>query len=87
MRASIFGGLLATALMAVGCGAPMEQEEESHLSSQEAPIPDCSNSPDSLINFYSDPGYTNQVGARGCYCGSWVSWGYMSTYRQNVWEC
>jgi hypothetical protein len=86
MRASIFGGLLATALL-VGCGAPMEQEEESDFSTQEAPIPDCSSSPDSLNNYYSDPSYTNLIGQRGCWCGSWTSWGKTSTYSQFISEC
>ncbi|WNG44177.1 hypothetical protein F0U60_08720 [Archangium minus] len=88
MRASIIGGLLATALMAVGCGAPMEQEEEGvQLSTQEAAFPDCSGSSDSLIVYYSDASYTTEIGARGCSCGLWASWGKTSTYRQYRLDC
>ena len=82
MRASIIGGLMATALMVVGCGAPMEPEESSELSTQEAPLPDCANSGDTLYTYYSDSTYTTEIGGRGCSCGYWVSWGKTSTYRQ-----
>ena len=87
MRASIFGGLVTMALMAVGCGAPIEQEEKSNLTTQEAPIPDCSNSPDSLVTFWSDATYSEQIGGRGCHCGWWENWGKTSSYRQNLYEC
>ncbi|WNG33699.1 hypothetical protein F0U61_08700 [Archangium violaceum] len=87
MRASIIGGLLATALMAVGCGAPMEEEEGVQLSTQEAAIPDCSGSADSLRTYYSDASYTTKIGARGCSCGLWVSWGRTSSYHQFISDC
>lgn len=87
MRASISGGLLTMALMAVGCGAPIEQEEGPDLSTQEAPIPDCSGSPDSLVTYWSDATYTVQIGGRGCHCGWWESWGRTSAYKQYVYEC
>lgn len=87
MRASIVGGLLATALMVVGCGAPMEEEEGTNLATQEAAIPDCSGSPDYLTTYYSDANYTTQIGARGCSCGWWVSWGRTSAYTQYSTEC
>lgn len=87
MRASIFGGLLATALLVVGCGAPTEQDEGAELSTQEAPLPDCSSSGDTLYTYYSDATYTTVIGARGCSCGWWVSWGKTSTYRQFTPDC
>ena len=88
MRASILGGgLLATALMLVGCGAPLEEEEGPELATQEATIPDCSTSPDSLYTYYSDATYLIQIGARGCWCGTWNSWGGTSIYRQYTSEC
>jgi hypothetical protein len=87
MRAKIFGGLLAMSMMAVGCGTPVEQEEESHLATQEAPIPDCSGSPDSLITYWKDATYSEQIGGRGCHCGWWESWGKTSPYQQNINEC
>ncbi|MCE9670553.1 hypothetical protein LY474_22365 [Myxococcus stipitatus] len=63
----------------------MEQEEE--LTSQEAPIPDCSNSPDTLVVYYQDASFSLVIGERGCSCGSWVSWGRTSTYRENAFYC
>ncbi|QRO00599.1 hypothetical protein JRI60_16970 [Archangium violaceum] len=87
MRASIFGGLLATALMVVGCGAPVEQEEAADLSTLESPIPDCANSPDSLYTYYSDATYTTQIGIRGCSCGWWYSSGRTSAYSLYTPEC
>jgi hypothetical protein len=85
MRASIVCGLLATALM-VGCGAPVEQEEETLVSTQEALIPDCNGLHDA-INYYSDAARTNLIGIRGCYCGSWSSWGKTSVYSEPNWDC
>lgn len=88
MRASIFGGLLTMALMTVGCGAPIEQPQEgSEPATQEAPLPDCSNSPDSLVTYWSDASYSEQIGGRGCHCGWWESWGRTSAYRQYLYEC
>ena len=87
MRASIFGGLLSMALMAVGCGGTPIEEEGADLATQEAAIPDCSGSPDSLITYWSDATYTVQIGGRGCHCGWWESWGRTSAYRQNLNEC
>jgi hypothetical protein len=87
MRVSIFGGLLATALMVAGCGAPVEQEEGADLSTQEAPLPDCSTSGETLYTYYSDASYTNMIGQRGCSCGMWMSWGTTSTYRLFTPEC
>ncbi|NOK15450.1 hypothetical protein [Corallococcus carmarthensis] len=87
MRASIVGGLAAMALMAVGCGAPVEQEEGPDLASQEATIPDCSGSPDSLIMYFKDASYSEQIGGRGCHCGWWESWGRTSTFQQYINEC
>lgn len=87
MRTLIFGGLLATALMSVGCGGPMEQEDSSYLRSQEAPIPDCSNSPDDLRNFYSDASHTTLIGQWGCHCGGLYDWGYKSTHVEYIREC
>jgi hypothetical protein len=81
MRVSVFGGLLVTALMVVGCGGPVEQEEGANLSTQEAPLPDCSTG-DTLTTYYSDATYTNEVGQRGCECGLWTKWGTTSTYYQ-----
>lgn len=88
MRATILGVLATMAVMAVGCGAPVEpQEENSNLATQSAPIPDCSGSPDTLITYWSDATYTVQIGGRGCYCGSWESWGKTSIYSQHVNDC
>ncbi|MCP3100529.1 hypothetical protein LZ198_16795 [Myxococcus sp. K15C18031901] len=87
MRAIIVSGLAAMACMAVGCGAPVEQEEVQDLSSQEAAIPDCSGSPDSLIMYFRDATFSEQIGGRGCHCGWWESWGQTSAYRQYVSEC
>lgn len=87
MRASIFGGLVAMALMAVGCGAPVEQEEGTDLATQEAAIPDCSGSPDTLITYWRDATYSEQIGGRGCHCGWWESWGKTSAYSQTPNEC
>jgi hypothetical protein len=87
MRVSIVGGLLATALMVVGCGAPMEPEEGVELSTQEAQLPDCSASGDTLYTYYRDASYTQMIGQRGCSCGMWMSWGTTSTYRQFTPEC
>ncbi|MCY1040815.1 hypothetical protein OV208_05720 [Corallococcus sp. bb12-1] len=86
MRASILGGVLATALM-VGCGPAMEQEEAPDLATQEAPLPDCANSPDYLTMYFSDGSYSEQIGGRGCHCGWWESWGRTSAYRQILNEC
>ncbi len=85
MRASIVCGLLATALM-VGCGAPVELEEENHLSTQEAPFPDCNGMHDA-IDFYSDATYTTLIGRRGCHCGLWSRWGTTSSYSVPNWDC
>ncbi|NBD07943.1 MULTISPECIES: hypothetical protein [Corallococcus] len=87
MRASIVGGLSLMALMAVGCGGPVSQEEGPDLASQEATIPDCSNSPDSLTMYFKDATYTEQIGGRGCHCGTWESWGRSSIYQQYVSDC
>jgi hypothetical protein len=87
MRASIFGGLLTMALVAVGCGAPTEQEEESTLATQEAAIPDCSSSPDFLTTYWKDATYSEQIGGRGCHCGWWESWGKTSVYTQVISDC
>ena len=86
MRLSIVGGLLATTLM-VGCGAPMEPEEGTELSTQEAALPDCSTSGETLYTYYRDASYTEMIGQRGCSCGFWTSWGTTSTYRQYTPEC
>ncbi|NOK11107.1 hypothetical protein [Corallococcus exercitus] len=79
MRAFLIGGLLA---MAVGCGGAMEQEEESNLASQESALPDCMNT-DNMITYFNDANHSIIVGQRGCYCGSWVNWGQVST---SYWE-
>ncbi|WP_375769232.1 hypothetical protein NR798_47445 [Archangium gephyra] len=86
MRLSVLGGLLATALM-VGCGAPMEQEEGTELSTQEAQLPDCSTTGDTLRSYYRDASYTDLIGQRGCSCGMWMSWGTTSVYNQLTPEC
>ncbi|HZH13585.1 MAG TPA: hypothetical protein VE057_04395 [Archangium sp.] len=86
MRLSILGGLLSTALM-VGCGAPMEPEEGTELSTQEAQLPDCAASGETLYTYYRDASYTQVTGQRGCSCGMWYSWGTTSTYRQFTPEC
>ncbi|WP_223645352.1 hypothetical protein [Corallococcus sp. EGB] len=85
MRASIVCGLVATALM-VGCGAPVEQEEEPQLGTQESPIPDCSGYHDA-INYYSDAAHTTLIGIKGCYCGSWSTWGRTSAFSEPNLDC
>ncbi|RYZ39568.1 MAG: hypothetical protein EOO71_19590 [Myxococcaceae bacterium] len=86
MRASILGGVLATALM-VGCGPAMEQEEAQDLSTQESPLPDCSGSPDNLTMYFKDAAHSEQIGGRGCHCGWWNSWGKTSPYTVVLNEC
>ncbi|NVJ24133.1 MULTISPECIES: hypothetical protein [Myxococcus] len=76
MRTFLIGGLLA---MAVGCGGPMEQEEDSNQSSQESPLPNCTNMPTSVKRYYH-ASMTKVIGERGCSCGSYVNWGQTSIY-------
>ncbi|NTX17332.1 hypothetical protein HUA74_39495 [Myxococcus sp. CA051A] len=78
MRTFLIGGLLA---MAVGCGGPMEQEqeEESTLASEESPLPNCTNLPTSVTRYYN-ASLTAVIGERGCSCGSYVNWGRTSKY-------
>ncbi|WP_233582765.1 hypothetical protein [Corallococcus sp. CA053C] len=88
MRTSLIGGLLATALMSVGCGGPMEQEEAPDLATQEAPLPDCSVSPDDLRNYYRDAAHTDLIGQWGCYCGGLYNWGNKSgPYVEYIYSC
>ncbi|WP_375744645.1 hypothetical protein NR800_07430 [Corallococcus interemptor] len=75
MRTFLIGGLMA---MAVGCGGPLEQEEASNLATQEAPLPDCSNSATSVRTYYDATG-TTVIGERGCDCGFWINWGQISS--------
>ena len=63
------------------------QEQGADLATQQAPIPDCSGSPDSLTTYWSDSTYSVQIGGRGCHCGSWESWGKTSVYSQFVSDC
>ncbi|NNB85649.1 hypothetical protein HJC10_26585 [Corallococcus exiguus] len=74
MRTFLIGGLLA---MAVGCGGPMEQEEEPNLTSQEAPLPDCATSPTNIRTYYDANNWV--IGERGCDCGDWIHWGQISS--------
>jgi hypothetical protein len=83
MRTFLIGGLLA---MAVGCGGPMEQDEEPNLASQESPIPNCANAQTSLTTYY-DASYSTVIGERGCDCGAYISWGRTSVYREIRNEC
>ena len=85
MRTFLIGGLLA---LAVGCGGPMEQENEPNLATQEAPLPDCSNEPNAnLYRYYSDATHTQLIGEWGCYCGGLFVWGSRSVYSEYIQEC
>jgi hypothetical protein len=78
MRTFLIGGLL---VMAVGCGGPMEQqEEESNLASQESPLPNCLNLPTSVVTYYN-ASLTKVIGERGCKCETYVNWGKTSDYH------
>ncbi|MFB1478918.1 hypothetical protein [Corallococcus sp. RDP092CA] len=88
MRSIILGGLLATALMAAGCGGPMEEEEAAELATQEAPLPDCSNVPNAdLRRYYNDAAHSQLIGEFGCYCGGLYNWGGRSVYSEYILEC
>ncbi|RYZ40013.1 MAG: hypothetical protein EOO71_17685 [Myxococcaceae bacterium] len=85
MRTMIFGGLMA---MAVGCGGITEPEAEIDLTSQKAPLPDCSSIPNSdLRNYYSNAAHTELVGQWGCYCGGLYVWGKSTTFMEYIQEC
>ncbi|RKH69000.1 hypothetical protein [Corallococcus llansteffanensis] len=84
MRTFLIGGLLA---MAVGCGGPMEQEEEeSNLASQESPLPNCTNLPTSVTRYYH-ASMTKVIGERGCSCGTYINWGTTSIYHNTRNNC
>ncbi|WP_163998496.1 hypothetical protein [Pyxidicoccus caerfyrddinensis] len=87
MRTLLFGGLLATALMSVGCGGTLEQEDALDLESQKAPLPDCSSGVNDLRNSYSDAAHTSLVGQWGCWCGGLYNWGTGSQYVEYILEC
>jgi hypothetical protein len=83
MRTFLMAGLLA---MAVGCGGSMVQEEEPDLTSQEAPLPDCSTNT-IVTTYYSDAGKSSVIGERGCDCGFWISWGRTSSFYDRYNSC
>jgi hypothetical protein len=87
MRTMLLGGLVAAALMSVGCGGTLEPEDTLDLESQKAPLPDCNNSPDNLRNYYSDATHTTLVGQWGCWCSGLYYWGTGTQYVEYIWSC
>jgi hypothetical protein len=84
---SIIGGLLAVGLLA-GCGGTEAgMEEQSNLDSRKDELPGCGNR-EYLIDFYSDPGLTNHVGARWCNCGDTTAshYGGSSAYYEYAYD-
>jgi hypothetical protein len=82
------GMSLAMGLL-VGCGGTVAEEatqESSNLATREDAIPDCQGETYYTM-YFSDSTYTTQIGGRGCYCGSWNSWGRTSTYTNYLTEC
>lgn len=37
--------------------------------------------------YFKDATYSEQIGGRGCYCGSWNSWGRSSAFQQYLDAC
>ena len=78
------GMSLAMGLMMVGCGGPVESEQESaSVETREDALPECSHG-GTLVEYYSDATYNSLVGARGCECGAYVRWGKTSSFTQYV---
>ncbi|ATB33655.1 hypothetical protein [Melittangium boletus] len=85
MRANIFGGVLGVALLAAGCGAPVEnpETETAPLSTREDALPACNGEAYERA-FYSDASKTNQVGGWECWCGSSSAyiWGRTTAFSE-----
>lgn len=82
-------GLSLAMGLSVGCGGTMADEapqEASNLQTREDAIPDCAGET-SYTMYFSDAAHTMQIGGRGCYCGSWGSWGKTSSYSEYLYEC
>ncbi|GMU11029.1 hypothetical protein [Corallococcus caeni] len=93
---SILSGVVLTAgLMLAGCGGvePTEEAQQPDLATRKDQLPPCSGTEQYSRVFYSDPGFTNEVGRWRCYCGegsAWVSgqWqGAPYSREEDVLEC
>jgi hypothetical protein len=89
MRANIIGGVLGLALLAAGCGAPVETEanEPQDLSTREDALPACNGEAYERA-FYSDATKTKQVGGWECSCGqsSAYIWGKTTAYSEYLYS-
>ncbi|HZI11190.1 MAG TPA: hypothetical protein VE153_12440 [Myxococcus sp.] len=81
-RSLVGSALLAAGMLLAGCGgaAPVAEEPQEQLVSQEEALPDCTGK-NYENEYYSDASYTTLIGSRGCSCGAYFSWGRTSTYR------
>jgi hypothetical protein len=74
MRTVVSGLLLAVGLLAGGCGGiDATPDEQSDLSTRKDALPSCWGESYTRI-FYSDPGFTTEVGRWDCYCGEGSAW-------------
>jgi hypothetical protein len=73
------GGLLAAALLAVGCGGvDTTLDEPSHLATRKDMLPPCDGERYYRHVVYSDESYTTEIGGWTCLCGEYNGWIYGS---------